>query len=404
MSKSKQIHRKQKNVLYVCYSVIFIVVISMTGFSFDFVRRSESASLEPSKVDLPVDKLDSQEVRMSQVEAQGELMSQKLQFLEKALMESQRKAEKQKKEKGQLHHEISSLKEELRRGQESPVPQEVVGPVAVASKSKGKDPFIARNAFQEQPSSLGSGARKFPLKEMVMGEPSQNLKHVDNEIPAGTTVRAVMVSSVDAPCGAYSSSDPQPVKLRLLDSAHLPKSVRVKLKGGLVIASAYGDLSSERVYIRVERLMQNRADGNFVETGITGFVTGEDGKYGVRGVVADRSEKMITSAAFSGFISGVNQFLQSTINAQNISEATKGQPNDLKWDILKRGGAQGGTNALDKLAEYYIKRAEQLLPVIQVASGRTVDITFTHGAEVGDLHTKEKVNSIRKKTEEGRDV
>ena len=32
---------------------------------------------------------------------------------------------------------------------------------------------------------------------------------------------------------------------------------------------------------------------------------------------------------------------------------------------------------MDKLSEYYIKRAEQLQPVLQVAAGRTVDVVLS---------------------------
>jgi len=40
--------------------------------------------------------------------------------------------------------------------------------------------------------------------------------------------------------------------------------------------------------------------------------------------------------------------------------------------------------ALDKYADFYIKRAEQMQPVIQVAAGRKVDIVFTQGVDFAD--------------------
>ena len=40
--------------------------------------------------------------------------------------------------------------------------------------------------------------------------------------------------------------------------------------------------------------------------------------------------------------------------------------------------------ALDKYADFYIKRAEQMQPVIQVAAGRKVDMVFTQGVDFAD--------------------
>ncbi|MCE3230852.1 MAG: traB [Alphaproteobacteria bacterium] len=52
--------------------------------------------------------------------------------------------------------------------------------------------------------------------------------------------------------------------------------------------------------------------------------------------------------------------------------------------MIKHGAGKGINNALDKYADFYIKRAEQLQPVIQVAAGRQVDIVFTEGISMGE--------------------
>ena len=57
-----------------------------------------------------------------------------------------------------------------------------------------------------------------------------------------------------------------------------------------------------------------------------------------------------------------------------------GQTNAMKGaDVLKSGAAQGASNALDKLAEYSIKRAEAMSPVLIINAGRVVDIVFKKG-------------------------
>ena len=56
---------------------------------------------------------------------------------------------------------------------------------------------------------------------------------------------------------------------------------------------------------------------------------------------------------------------------------------------------------LDRLSEYYIKRSEQIRPVIQVCAGRIVDVTFSYSADVGDINTKTKIKTERIASMEG---
>eukprot|EP01037_Dinobryon_pediforme_P013635 gene13635-13750_t len=62
--------------------------------------------------------------------------------------------------------------------------------------------------------------------------------------------------------------------------------------------------------------------------------------------------------------------------------------------ILKHGAAKGTSNALEKYADFYIKRAEQLQPVIQVAAGRPVDIVFSQGLAFGDSAIRQTIGKI----------
>ena len=183
----------------------------------------------------------------------------------------------------------------------------------------------------------------------------------------------------------------------------MPNGVDVGLRGGIIIASAYGDISSERAIVRLERLTLMKSDGTFTETEITGYVSDEEGGYGIRGIVIDRGEKQIKNAAFSGFFSGVGQLAQAAIDAKycggcgDCNDRYNHHQNRFDPNLLGDAALSGTSSAFDRLSEYYIKRSEQIRPVVQINPGRIVDITFTHGAEVGDLHTKKKVEALRQK-------
>jgi conjugal transfer pilus assembly protein TraB len=338
---------------------------------------------------LPLDKTSPQELWMNRVEAERRSSEDRLNFLEGVVLESKSQQQTTLEENEKLKQDLAKLKYELSIvATEANKPKKQLETVVYAN-----DPFSPSYSPVEKISTP-----RVPLKVVESDDVEETLYDVERVIPAGTSVRAILVSSVDIPCGVYSTSDPQPVKLRLIDDGHLPKKVRAKLKGGIIIASANGDLSNERIYIRLERLTQVRADGKFVETGVTGYVTGEDGKYGIKGIVVDKSYKMVENAAVSGFLGGINQYLQATATrGVNIYEPGY---NINGRDMAVQGGSQGVNGAFDMLADYYIRRAEQIRPVIQATAGRRVDITFTCNAELGDLHTVEKVKRIRERSRE----
>ena len=87
------------------------------------------------------------------------------------------------------------------------------------------------------------------------------------------------------------------------------------------------------------------------------------------------------NAAVGGFLSGMGNFLSQSHNPVTFSPMNGlAQTNPMtNPEMLKFGAAKGASGALEKYAEFYIKRAEQMQPVIQVQAGRRVDIVFTQG-------------------------
>jgi conjugal transfer pilus assembly protein TraB len=379
-NQSNNVLQNQKRLFR--WILLGVVVVSI-GMTYMMMDNAPLQRVISPKVDLPGDKVNPQDLWMTKIDNENQVVEQRLKYLEKLILDEKQRSEVKANENTELRQEIVRLKNEMKSNLEiQPVRQDTTSPHI-------RDPFVSAEPAALRP-------LRPVLKELVMTKTKREVLNVDRVIPAGTTVKALLVSSVDAPCGVFSSTDPQPVKLRVLDDGHLPKEVIAKLKGGILIASAYGDISTERVYMRLERLTKVEKNGEFIETSVTGFVSGEDGKFGVRGEVVDKSGKLVTNAAYSGFFSGVGQFLNTSMISSLNNRCTDSNPVGL--ELLEAGGLQGTSAAFDTLAEYYINRAEQIMPVIEVTAGRIVDITFTHKAEIGDLYTKEQVKEIREKS------
>ncbi len=234
---------------------------------------------------------------------------------------------------------------------------------------------------QQPPRFRSKGIQRTSLM-LANSKSNKNLKTVDNTIPAGAFAGAVMVGGVDASTSIQASNDPRPVLLRVTDHGTLPRKFKSDLCGCHVLAACYGDISSERVYMRLEKLTcTERKTGEVVEMTVNGYVAGEDGRAGLRGVVVDRAGESMRNAAIGGFLSGMGNFLSQSHNPVTFSLANGlAQTNPMtNPEMLKFGAAKGASGALDKYAEFYIKRAEQMQPVIQVQAGRRVDIVFTQG-------------------------
>jgi len=223
-----------------------------------------------------------------------------------------------------------------------------------------------------------------------------SLKSIDNTIPAGAFARAVLLGGVDASTSIQASNDPRPVLLRFVDPGTLPRRFKSDLEGCHALAATYGDISSERVFMRLEKLScVERRTGEVIEISVQGYVAGEDGRAGLRGIVVDRAGENMRNAMIGGFVGSMGSFLGNKQNPMTFTASGFGQSAPLTTtDMLKSGAAKGASGALEKYADFYIKRAEQMQPVIQVAAGRVVDIVFTQGTSLGDSAVRGAVSKI----------
>ena len=194
-------------------------------------------------------------------------------------------------------------------------------------------------------------------------------------IPKGSFVKAVLLSGVDAPAGGKAMGNPHPVLLRITDRAILPNRWKADIKECFVLGSAYGDLSSERAYIRVESLSCVKEGGEAVEVQVKGFVTGEDGKVGLRGRVVTRQGQILARTLIAGFLEGVAKAFQYT--STNLLISPQGAVSTINPDqAMQYGIVSGASEAAKKLADFYMKLANQMFPVIEINAGRKVDVVF----------------------------
>ena len=229
----------------------------------------------------------------------------------------------------------------------------------------------------------GSFGQEFTLASLPEGEAVAERKRLGFYLPPGSYAPATIISGVDASTGVTDQSNPIPVLMRITGPAisageRSTKGAKTNLKGCTVTGSARGDLSAERVYVRLDT-MTCIHNGFVVERDVAGFVAGS-GKAGVRGPVVSREGDLVGKAAVAGALEG----LAGAVG--KVSEGSAESQDPTLSNLLKNAGAaslSGATeNAASTLADYYINRAEQYQPVVSVYGGTLVEIVFMEGVDL----------------------
>lgn len=208
-----------------------------------------------------------------------------------------------------------------------------------------------------------------PTNEKAVPERS-----TQNYLPSGMFGQAVLLAGLDAPTGGQAQSNPQPVLLQLRDPAILPNEFRYDWAKCLVTGAGYGDLSSERGFIRLESLSCVAADGKVLDVPLKGYVVGEDGKAGMRGRLVSKQGQVLGNALLAGVVAGIGTGLERSSTIQSISPLGSTTTTKPGHEFASGIGAGVG-HALDRLADYYIRLADKMFPVIEIDAGRVVDVT-----------------------------
>lgn len=226
------------------------------------------------------------------------------------------------------------------------------------------------------------GIAVFEVSDAAAAQGAQEEQRGKTYIPSGSFMRAVLLGGLDAPTGGQAQNNPWPVLLRVQDNAWLPNRFRAKVKECFLLGSGYGDISSERAYLRLESLSCVLNNGEVVDTNAKGYVVGEDGKAGMRGRLVSKQGQVLANALLAGVASGIGQaFQQSATTYSTSALGTVGTVEEGKQ--FQAGIGAGVGKALDRLAQYYINLAEKMFPIIEVDAGRVVDVVLTRGMTLG---------------------
>ena len=207
-------------------------------------------------------------------------------------------------------------------------------------------------------------------------------------LPPNSYAPARVIVGVDASAGVASQTDPLPVVLRITGPARsVMQNGRVlttRIQGCVVNGAARGDLSSEKVYVKLARMTCDQPGGRVAVSEVKGFISFA-GKSGVRGRVVSREGSLVSQALLAGIVGGFGRGFSANANSvfSGVTTNPDGSRSKLSaGDILGGGLGQGAADAADTVSKYLIERAEQYQPVVEMPTGIDVEIVFLDGVYV----------------------
>jgi conjugal transfer pilus assembly protein TraB len=361
--------------------VIFLLCVICAGG-----RDVESHQLAPSTV--PFEKKDNQMTGVKESVDPRDVWTAKIEEkLAASNTELQKKLdvlnEEKQIESNKINEKLGELTTLLLKQQEALQRQELEESLRQTNEIVANE--TNRPAIKSK--SLGAFSKEYTAKK----------KNTKSYVTSGSFARAVLLTGVVVGTGTNTQSNPEPVMLRLTDASIFSKGKRTEqIKEAILIGDCSGDLSSERAKCRLQTLSLENFKGEIVERPIQGWIVGEDGRNGIKGMVVDKSSDMLRMAMLNGVLGGMSNFLQnqSTKGIFPISPESGQQKAMSGMSQLKGGAASGASDAFSKMADFVMDRFNSMSPQIVIASGRLVDVVFQNGVDLdGEASLEQTENS-----------
>lgn len=187
-------------------------------------------------------------------------------------------------------------------------------------------------------------------------------------LPIGATVTGELMT------GAFATKvrgDALPVLVQLRSAYSGPNDTEVPLEGCLMIGKASADLQSVRARVEAVSLSCVLPDGTAFERPAKGYFTGEDGTLGVPGRWEFRSGRWLANLLSAMGTTAAGVYGDIAI-ARELGDGV----------ILGDVGVQETTT---RIQEFFLERAEEILPVVWVESRTPVYVVMLEGLTIEGL-------------------
>lgn len=260
----------------------------------------------------------------------------------------------------------------------TPAPSYTPSPSVLPTPVANSTPITGNTTEYVPPAPAPREPKKLEIITFERSGGGENAKTVSEDntlIPTTSFVVTTLLNGADAPTGGQAQSNPLPIVLQVKNPANLPNGHKANIKNCRFLAAAWGDLSSERMFARIETL-SCVINGKSYEMPAKGYLVGEDGKTGMRGRVVSKKGKLLGMSFLAGVVNATGS-VASAIGTTQTSIGGLSASTVRGSDAARAGIAGGVSEGSNTLAEYYREQAERLFDVIEVDAGRQPEVLIT---------------------------
>lgn len=264
-------------------------------------------------------------------------------------------------------------------------------PTEAAENSRTRSQRVIELFAENNEAGVVAEDREAELKGEQTRAKAPDVFDTTHYVPPNAYVNARLVVSVDAPIGETSQSDPKAAQFIITGKAkHVQTGreiVETDLEGCLVNGSAQGELSSERVSIKLHMMTCPMGGDRVSVSQVEGYAT-HLGKNGIRGTVVTREGDLVTKAIMAGTLEGLGR-TAGQVSRGSIGTGAGGivtetpSAGDIAVGSLG-GGLEGGANVW---SQYLLERAKAYEPVVSLPTGIEVELVFISGTLVRPADT-----------------
>lgn len=241
-------------------------------------------------------------------------------------------------------------------------------PVEVAG---GNNTGMAMPKVNDRPATFGLEEATVPLPPPAAKVGPKKMAF----IAPGDSVRVRLLTGVNAPV----DGTPYPVVFRLSGPISGPDGSTLDLGEARLLAAAQGSETDGRAIFRLTSLALRHKDGRRSVVNVDGWVVGEDGIRGMQGKVIDKLGQLILATAGTTVSSAL--LARATDTKDNVNVSNSANIEVTSADVGNSVG-QGILAANNRLVDVLIDRLEQLVPVVEILSGREAAAIFSSPVEV----------------------
>lgn len=238
--------------------------------------------------------------------------------------------------------------------------------------------------------SSGALVMRSEESEEDLPEAAADVTYVENPwagwLPAGSHMPVVLLTGIDAGASEFNRANPAPVLLKIQDNAYLPGDARFSVNTCSLMGTAVGNLSSERVEIKLSRIScVDITNNSILEAEINGYVVDSDSTLGLSGIVERRAGALLAKAALASVLEGITEIAEAASQAATTSITSPSGGNsvqsvDINPSQLGRAAGFGGASgAAENLSEYYLTEARNIFPIVRVPGGRIGTAVIAEG-------------------------